>query len=78
MLLTFALWVHGSGAVLAGDARRGLAAVWLGIGNVLQWLLWAVGFRVGDGLAVAEFVGSVVLLVWLVQTTQWVRDRGPR
>lgn len=70
-LLSFALWIHGTGTVLAGDARRGLAAIWLGLGNVVVWAAWAgVGT---EGLAIPEILGSIVLLAWLVQTTRWVR-----
>lgn len=70
-LLTFALWIHGSGTVLAGDARRGLVFIWLGIGHVLAWVLWTwVGT---DGVAIPELVGSVILLVWVARSTQWVR-----
>lgn len=74
-LLTVALWIHGSGAVLAGDAGRGLAAIWLGILHVLQWLVWAAEVRVGQGLAIPELIGSFIPIAWLVQTTLWVRER---
>lgn len=70
-LLSFALWLHGSGTVLAGDARRGLAAIWLGIGNVLVWVLWTAFGT--EGLAIPEIAGTLLLLAWLVRTTQWVR-----
>lgn len=68
-LFTFAMWLHGSGTVLAGRPRRGLASVWLGIVHVLSWAIWAAGVRVGDGLAIPEFVGSVLFFAWVVATT---------
>lgn len=71
-LLSFALWIYGSGTVLAGDARRGLAAIWLGLGNVLVWVLWSAFGTAG--VAIPEILGSIVLLTWVVQTTQWVRS----
>ena len=72
--LSVALWVHGSGAVLAGDARRGLAAVWLGLANVAAWGLWAVSGL--EGVALPEVVGSLALLAWLAHTTAWLREPG--
>ena len=74
VLLSFALWVHGSGAVLAGDARRGLAAVWLGLGNVAAWGLWVVSGL--EGVALPELVGSLALLAWLALTTRWLLAAG--
>lgn len=72
LLFTVAMWLYGTGAALAGDVRRGLVSIWLGIGHVLAWLAWvAVG---PDGIAVPELVGSVILLAWLVWTTRWVRS----
>lgn len=71
VLFTFGMWLHGSGAALAGDVRRGLAAIWLGIIHVLAWLVWAA---VGpDGLALPELVGSLLLLAWVGLTTRWVQ-----
>lgn len=73
-LLTLALWIHGTGTVLAGDARRGLAAIWLGILHVLQWTGWAAFGT--DGVAIPELVGSLALLAWLGWTTAWLRRPG--
>ncbi|MDZ7702273.1 MAG: DUF998 domain-containing protein [Halobacteriales archaeon] len=70
LLFTLAMWLHGAGAALAGDVRRGLAAVGLGILHLLAWLAWAA---VGPpGLALPELGGSVLLLGWLVLTTRWI------
>lgn len=69
-LFTVAMWLHGTGAALAGDVRRGLGAVWLGIAHGLAWLVWAA---VGPaGLAIPEIVGSALLLAWIAQTTRWL------
>lgn len=70
-LLSVTLWTHGTGTVLAGNARRGLVSIWLGLGNTLVWVAWsAVGT---EGVAIPEFLGSVVLFAWVVQSTQLVR-----
>lgn len=66
---TLTLWLHGTGTALAGDVSRGLFAVWLGIGHLLSWVLWAAGIRLGPGLAIPEILGSVVLFVWVLRTT---------
>lgn len=71
LLFTVAMWLHGSGAALAGDVRRGLVAIWLGIGHLLAWLAWAASGI--EGIAIPEIVGSAILLAWIVQTTRWVR-----
>ena len=69
-LLTVTLWVHGSGWVLAGLARRGLIVIWLGIGHVLVWIGWvAVGPR---GIAVPELVGSIVFYAWILLVVRTV------
>ncbi|WP_267639412.1 DUF998 domain-containing protein [Haloarchaeobius amylolyticus] len=70
---TFALLAYGTGTVLAGEARRGLAVLWGGIGHLLAWVLWvvleALAFT-GDGdtwtyFAVPEAVGAVVFGVFV-------------
>lgn len=71
LLFMTAMWLHGSGAALAGDVRRGLLEIWLGIGHLLAWLGWAASGL--EGIAIPELVGSAILLAWLVLTTQWVR-----
>ena len=70
-LFTVAMWVHGTGAALAGDVRRGLGGIWLGIVHGLAWLAWAVAGP--EGLAIPELVGSALFLAWIVQTTRWLR-----
>lgn len=63
-LLSFTLWIHGTGAALAGAVRLGLVAMWLGIAHVLLWIVWvAAGL---GGVAVPEIVGSILLYVWIV------------
>jgi hypothetical membrane protein len=69
--LTYALFVYGTGQVLAGRARSGLVTVWLGIAHVTGWLGWALaGAR---GLAIPESMGAMILGVWVVRTTQRLR-----
>lgn len=79
VLLTLTLWIHGSGAVLSGTPARGLASLWLGIAHVVVWTAWLAGLRLGDGIAIPEFAGSLVLLVWVGLATAAVRrDRAGR
>ena len=64
VLLTFTLWIHGSGWVLGGAPASGLIAIWLGIGHVLLWIGWlAAGL---GGIAVPEFGGSLALYAWVL------------
>lgn len=63
-LFTYALFAYGSGDALAGRARRGVLAVWLGVANATAWVAWsAVPY---EGVAIPEFLGSVLLAVWVV------------
>ena len=62
--LTVTLWVHGTGSVLAGRLRTGLAAIWLGIGHVLFWIGWIAAGP--GGIAIPEIVGSVALYAWIL------------
>lgn len=57
-------WIHGTGTVLAGKARRGLLAIWLGIVHLLVWAGWAA-LGVG-GIAVPEMAGAVLFYGWVV------------
>ncbi|WP_439026277.1 DUF998 domain-containing protein [Haloarchaeobius sp. DT45] len=70
---TFALLAYGTGTVLAGAPRRGLAILWAGIGHLLVWVFWvvleAMAFT-ADGdtwtyFAVPEAVGAVVFGVFV-------------
>lgn len=74
VLGTLTLAIHGSGVVLAGAPRLGLGYHWLGLGHALSWVLWYFGLRIGPGLAVPEFIGSVLLLVWVLSTTLALAD----
>jgi hypothetical membrane protein len=65
---TVGLWVYGTGTALAGRVRWGLATVWLGIGHVLAWVLWAVAGL--EGIALPEAAGSVVFAGWLFVTAR--------
>ncbi len=65
---TYALFFFGSGRVLAGEPRFGLASLWLGIAHVTSWVVWAAGLRPGPGLALPETVGALILVVWMVRT----------
>lgn len=66
---TVTLWVWGSGDVLAGSVRRGLATIWLGIGHVLLWTVWA-GLVAPDWFAGAEFAGAAIFGAWSVVTAR--------
>lgn len=61
---TYGLFLVGSGDVLAGRPRRGLAAIWLGVAHPTAWI---VSLALGvDGIAIPEFVGSVLLAAWVL------------
>lgn len=68
---TYGLFVHGTGDVLAGNVRRGLASIWLAVAHVTGWLLFAVAPL--DGLALPEMVGSAALGAWVLLTFRAVR-----
>ena len=74
LLFTLAMGAHGAGAALAGDRRRGLASVGLGVAHVLSWLAWSAAGP--PGLAIPEIVGSGLLLAWVVLTTRWLRSEA--
>jgi len=65
VLLTFTLWIHGSGSVLVGQPRLGLEAIWLGIAHVLLWIVW-IAAGPGGGIAVPEIGGSIALYAWIL------------
>lgn len=74
VLLTFTLWLSGSGSVLAGRPRRGLAAVWLGIAHVLLWIVWiATG---PGGIAVPEIGGSLLFYAWVLLVVRSLARRA--
>jgi len=64
LLLTYTLFLDGSVRALAGTLRRGLAWIWVGIGHLTGWLLWALA-GVG-GLAVPEAFGALLFTAWLL------------
>lgn len=64
-LVTYGLFLYGSGRVLAGAARRGLLAVWLGVAHVTSWVAWGLGLRAGPGLAIPEAVGAALFAAWI-------------
>jgi hypothetical protein len=61
--------VWGTGTALAGNVRRGLLTVWLGIGHVLLWLGWT-GLLAPDWFAGAEFAGAAIFGAWTVGTAR--------
>lgn len=67
---TITLWTYGTGSVLAGAVRRGLVTIWLGIGHLLFWLVWAAVLSSGPipGLAIPETVGAAIFGGWVVAT----------
>ncbi|MFP4174151.1 MAG: DUF998 domain-containing protein [Halobacteriales archaeon] len=67
---TIALWVHGTGEVLADEKRRGLATVWLGNFNVIVWASWAFWRVYAPGLALPEALGVSMFVVWILVTTR--------
>lgn len=74
--LTFALFVHGTGEVIAGNERFGLTTIWLGIVHTAAWLGWW-RFMDGQGIAAPEVIGAVVFSVWVVSMV-WRSYRSSR
>lgn len=72
LAFTYGLFAHGSGDVLAGHVRRGLASIWLGVAHVTGWLLFAVAPV--SGLALPELVGAVALTGWIAVTFRALRS----
>lgn len=66
---TVTTWVYGTGSVLAGATRRGLASIWTGIGHLLLWLAWAAVLA-PSYFAVAEAVGAAVVGGWTAVTAR--------
>ena len=66
--ITYGWFVHGSGLALSGSVRRGIGSIWLGIGHVTTWLIWAVVDL--DGIALPELAGTLLLAVWIADTTR--------
>lgn len=67
LFLTIALWVHGSGSVLRGQYKFGLLSIWLGIANIMTWMVWvSTGDLTRNGLAIPEIIGAIIFTVWMV------------
>ncbi|MFB6153669.1 MAG: DUF998 domain-containing protein [Halodesulfurarchaeum sp.] len=73
-LFTYAMFLYGTGLVVAGASRRGLELIWLGISHVTAWLLWGVAGP--PGLAIPEAIGAVLLAAWTVSGAR--RRRRPQ
>ncbi|MCT9096585.1 DUF998 domain-containing protein [Haloarchaeobius sp. HME9146] len=75
---TFALLAYGTGSVLAGESRRGLAILWAGVGHLLVWVFWVVLETMAfttDGdtwtyFAVPEAVGAFVFGAFVFVTAR--------
>ncbi|MFC6991340.1 DUF998 domain-containing protein [Haladaptatus sp. GCM10025707] len=66
LLLTLALWVHGTGSVIAADVSFGLASIWLGIANIMTWMVWvSTGDLTRSGLAIPEIIGALIFGGWM-------------
>ncbi|MCO8245644.1 MULTISPECIES: DUF998 domain-containing protein [unclassified Haladaptatus] len=68
--LTYALFFLGSGRIVTDERTLGLGSVWLAVIHITSWILWAVGIRIGSGLAIPETVGALILIVWMVATVR--------
>lgn len=67
---TVALWLRGTGEVVADDTRRGLVAVWLGNANVVVWATWVFWRVYAPGLAIPEAIGAAAYISWLLLTAR--------
>ncbi|MFC6732867.1 hypothetical protein [Haladaptatus sp. DYSN1] len=65
LLLTLALWVHGTGSVIAADVSFGLASIWLGIANIMTWIWVSTGDLTRSGLAIPEIIGALIFGGWM-------------
>ncbi|WP_435332608.1 DUF998 domain-containing protein [Haloarchaeobius sp. TZWWS8] len=81
---TVALLLYGSGRVLAGAPRTGLAVVWIGVVHLLVWVVWVVleamvftGDDIWTFFAVPEAVGAVAVGGWAFWTA-WRYERAAR
>lgn len=72
LLLTATLTTAGIGAILDGVRPRGVGFVTAGLVHLATWYAWIEGIRVGPGLAIPEFVGSILFFGWIVWLT-WYR-----
>ena len=70
--LTYGLWLYGSAEALDGAPGRGVAIIWLGVGNVTAWVAYAA-LAPFDGVAIPEIVGAVALAAWAVPTALRLR-----
>jgi len=61
--LTYGVFLYGSGEVLAGNVYRGLGTIWLGLVHAAWWGVWGL-VDLGDGVAIPEFVGALVVAGW--------------
>ncbi|AQL41352.1 hypothetical protein BV210_00860 [Halorientalis sp. IM1011] len=76
VLLSLALWVYGTGNLLAGERTRGGTTIGLGVLNAGAWAVWGLtGEFSRPGLAVPEIVGAAALAGWIVATAFSVRRR---
>lgn len=73
LLLSYTLFLHGTGTIRSGITRGGLISIWLGIIHATSWLLWAVLLDAYLAIAAPEIVGTIIIggwTLWQAQTIQ--------
>jgi len=67
LLFSVAAMVYGTGQVLDGERREGLASVLLSTANLGIWVGWLTnGGLTRPGLAIPEIAGAALVAVWTV------------
>jgi hypothetical membrane protein len=81
--LTFTLWLFGTGRVLQGRERYGLAWIWIANAHAFAWVLWIIGealvFTNDDywtWFAVPEYVGAILFGAWILLQARIVETRS--
>jgi hypothetical membrane protein len=66
-------WLYGTGQVVAGDVRPGLASILLGAAHVVGWtgwLLWVAVTGQDNWFAVPEMIAALAFGCWAVATAR--------
>ncbi|MDY6778628.1 MAG: DUF998 domain-containing protein [Candidatus Nanohaloarchaea archaeon] len=65
ILMSYTLFIFGTGEILDERPTRGLATIWLGVLGTTIWLGWAGGLISGNGSGIPEAAGISIFLTWM-------------
>lgn len=65
LVLTFAIFVYGTGIAVAGSVKVGVAWIWLGIVHTTAWIAWWALLD-DQGIAGPEALGASIFSVWVL------------